>query len=48
MPGERLSAAEGPGTLCAIYAELDDATGLAKKVLPIRLGGALLPTPLPG
>ncbi|HEX9461492.1 MAG TPA: TIGR00282 family metallophosphoesterase [Alphaproteobacteria bacterium] len=43
MPGERLSPAEGPGTLCAVYAELDDATGLARKVAPVRIGGALLP-----
>jgi 2',3'-cyclic-nucleotide 2'-phosphodiesterase len=41
MPGERLSPAEGEGTLCAIYAELDDATGLAKRVAPVRLGGQL-------
>jgi metallophosphoesterase (TIGR00282 family) len=43
MPGERLTPAEGPGTLCAVYAELDDATGRARKVVPVRLGGALLP-----
>jgi hypothetical protein len=41
MPGERLTPAEGEGTLCAIYAELDDATGLAKRVAPVRLGGQL-------
>ena len=43
MPGERLTPAEGPGTLCAVYAELDDATGLARKVAPVRVGGALAP-----
>jgi metallophosphoesterase (TIGR00282 family) len=47
MPGDRLTPSEGPGTLCAIYAELDDATGLAKRVAPVRVGGALAPT-LPG
>ncbi len=44
MPGERLTPAEGPGTLCAIYAELDDTTGLARRVAPVRLGGQLIPT----
>jgi metallophosphoesterase (TIGR00282 family) len=43
MPGERLSPAEGPGTLCGIYAELDNATGLTKKIAPVRIGGALIP-----
>ena len=41
MPGERLSPAEGEGTLCAVYAELDETTGLAKRVVPVRLGGQL-------
>ncbi|HVT54134.1 MAG TPA: TIGR00282 family metallophosphoesterase [Dongiaceae bacterium] len=41
MPTERLSAAMGPGTLCGIYVETDDATGLAKKVEPVRVGGRL-------
>ncbi|MBI3706493.1 MAG: YmdB family metallophosphoesterase [Proteobacteria bacterium] len=43
MPGERLTPAEGPGTLCAIYAELDDTTGLTTKIAPLRLGGRLAP-----
>ena len=47
MPGERLTPAEGEGTLCAIYAEIDDATGLAKRVAPVRLGGQLAET-VPG
>ena len=38
---ERLSAANGPGTLCAVLVETDDATGLAKSVQPVRLGGKL-------
>ena len=44
MPGERLTPAEGEGTLCAIYAEIDDATGLARRVAPVRLGGQLVET----
>ncbi len=41
MPTERLSAASGPGTLCGIFVETDDATGLAKRVEPVRVGGKL-------
>jgi metallophosphoesterase (TIGR00282 family) len=41
IPGERLSPAEGPGTLCAIFVETDDKTGLAKRIAPVRLGGRL-------
>jgi 2',3'-cyclic-nucleotide 2'-phosphodiesterase len=44
MPTERLSAANGPGTLCAVLVETDDATGLAKSVQPVRLGGKLSQT----
>jgi metallophosphoesterase (TIGR00282 family) len=44
MPGERLTPAEGAGTLCAVYVELDDATGLARKIAPVRVGGVLLPS----
>jgi hypothetical protein len=47
IPGERLSPAEGIGTLCAVFTQTDDATGLATRIEPIRLGGRLaeaLPT----
>ncbi len=43
MPTERLSAAEGEGTLCAVFVETDDATGRATHVAPLRLGGRLAP-----
>jgi metallophosphoesterase (TIGR00282 family) len=43
MPGERLQVAEGEGTLCGILVETDDATGLARRIAPIRLGGRLAP-----
>jgi 2',3'-cyclic-nucleotide 2'-phosphodiesterase len=43
MPGEKLTAAEGPGTLCAVFVETDDKTGLAKRVAPVRAGGRLAP-----
>jgi calcineurin-like phosphoesterase len=42
LPGERLTPAEGEGTLCAIYAELG-ANGLATRVAPVRVGGRLIP-----
>ena len=41
LPGSRYQPAEGEGTLCGIYVETDDATGLAKQVTPLRLGGRL-------
>lgn len=43
LPGERLSPAEGPATFCAVFVETDDATGLAKRIEPVRLGGRLAP-----
>lgn len=43
IPGERLSPAEGPATFCGVFAETDDATGLARRVEPIRIGGRLAP-----
>jgi len=44
MPGERLQVAEGEATLCAVFIETDDATGLATRIAPLRLGGRLAPT----
>jgi metallophosphoesterase (TIGR00282 family) len=41
MPGEKLAPAEGEATLCGVFVETDDATGLAKRVEPLRLGGRL-------
>ncbi len=41
LPTERLSAANGEGTLCAVFVETDDKTGLALKIAPLRLGGRL-------
>ncbi len=43
MPGDRLQAAEGEATLCAAFVETDDATGLARRIAPLRLGGRLQP-----
>lgn len=43
MPGERLQVAEGEATLCGVFVETEDATGLAIRVAPVRLGGRLVP-----
>jgi metallophosphoesterase (TIGR00282 family) len=41
LPTERLSPANGPGTLCGVLVETDDATGLARRIGPVRVGGKL-------
>jgi metallophosphoesterase (TIGR00282 family) len=41
LPGSRFEPADGPATLCAITVETDDATGLAARVAPVRIGGIL-------
>ncbi len=41
LPVERKSPAEGPATLCGVFIESDDRTGLAVRVEPIRVGGRL-------
>ncbi|MBR46550.1 MAG: metallophosphoesterase [Rhodospirillaceae bacterium] len=41
MPGKRWEPVMDDGTLAAVYIETDDATGLATKVAPVRLGGVL-------
>ena len=41
MPGEKLSPAEGPATLCGVFVETNDSTGLARRIEPLRLGGRL-------
>lgn len=41
MPGGRFQPAQGPATVCGVYAETDDATGLATRVASVRLGGRL-------
>jgi metallophosphoesterase (TIGR00282 family) len=44
LPTDRLSPAEGEATVCGVYVETDDRTGLATKVEPLRLGGRLSQT----
>ena len=43
MPVERLQVAEGAATVCAVVIETDDATGLARQIAPVRIGGKLVP-----
>ena len=40
----RFKPAEGPATVCGLYLETDDATGLARRIEPIRVGGRLSQT----
>jgi len=39
----RLQPANEEATLCAVYVESDDETGLAKTISPVRMGGRLIP-----
>jgi calcineurin-like phosphoesterase len=41
IPGARFEPAAGEATLCALAVETDDATGLARRVAAVRLGGRL-------
>ena len=41
VPGERLAPADGEATVCGLLVETDDATGLAVRVEPLRVGGRL-------
>jgi 2',3'-cyclic-nucleotide 2'-phosphodiesterase len=41
IPGARFEPALGEATLCALAVETDDATGLARRVAAVRLGGRL-------
>jgi len=41
ISGGRYKPAEGPATVCGVYVETHDATGLARRIEPIRVGGRL-------
>ena len=41
MPGEKPKPAEGEGTLCGVFVAIDETTGLARRVEPVRVGGRL-------
>ena len=37
----RYKPASGPATVCGVFVETDDRTGLALRIEPIRIGGRL-------
>jgi len=41
LPTERMSVAQGPGTLCGVFVETDDRSGLARRVEAVRVGERL-------
>jgi metallophosphoesterase (TIGR00282 family) len=43
IPSARFEPASGAATLCAVAVETDTATGLARRVAQVRLGGCLQP-----
>jgi hypothetical protein len=47
VPSSRFESSNGPGTLAGLAVEIDDDTGLARAVAPVRLGGVLAET-VPG
>jgi len=44
IPSGRFEPAGGVATLSGVAVETDDATGLATKIAPVRIGGRLAPT----
>ncbi len=43
LRGDRLEPADGEATVCGVFVETDDDTGLATHVAPLRQGGRLKP-----
>ena len=43
LPGGKNTPAGGAATVCGVYVETDDRTGLALRIEPIRVGGRLKP-----
>ena len=41
ISGGRFRPAEGAATVCGVFVETDDVTGLARRIEPIRIGGRL-------
>ena len=44
LPTDRLAPADGPATVCGCVIDIDDATGLARSISPLRVGGRLSQT----
>jgi hypothetical protein len=43
LPGSRWEPVAGAATLCGVFVETDDRSGLAKRVAPVRIGPGLAP-----
>jgi len=43
IPGGRFNPAMGAATVCGAAIDIDDATGLARHIAPVRVGGRLRP-----
>jgi metallophosphoesterase (TIGR00282 family) len=43
VPTGRFTPAAGPATLCGVFVETNDRTGLATAISPVRVGGRLAP-----
>jgi calcineurin-like phosphoesterase len=43
VPTGRFTPAAGPATLCGVFVETNDRTGLASTISPVRVGGRLAP-----
>ena len=43
MPGDKPKPAEGEASLCGVFVDIDDASGLARRIEPVRVGGRLMP-----
>jgi hypothetical protein len=41
MPGDKPQPAEGEATACGVFVVTDDASGLARRIEPVRVGGRL-------
>jgi len=41
MPGDKPKPAEGEASLCGVFVVIDDMTGLASRIEPVRIGGRL-------
>jgi len=41
IPGGRFGPAHGDATLCGVAVEIDDKSGLAREIAPVRIGGRL-------
>ena len=41
LPQGRLEPADGEASLCGVFVETDERTGLTRRIEPLRIGGGL-------